>query len=131
MSANGGRSVKVAFAVKLWPSALHEGLALVLDPGEAVVPGEPARAALTHHREALRLEPTSVVAAAGATRLGTALGDDDAAIAGALAHAELAPKMRERLVNRKLGLRGLDLMSPWREALAHYLRTDYSGYLSS
>ena len=37
----------------------------------------------------------------------------------------------ERLVNRKLGLRGLDLMPPWREALAHYLRTDYSGYLSS
>jgi dTDP-4-dehydrorhamnose reductase len=35
----------------------------------------------------------------------------------------------ERLINRKLGLRGLDVMRPWREALAEYLRTDYSGYL--
>jgi len=36
----------------------------------------------------------------------------------------------ERLVNRKLALRGLDVMRPWREALRHYLRTDYAGYLS-
>jgi len=36
----------------------------------------------------------------------------------------------ERLVNRKLALRGLDMMRPWREALADYLERDYSGYLS-
>jgi dTDP-4-dehydrorhamnose reductase len=37
----------------------------------------------------------------------------------------------ERLVNRKLALRGLDVMRPWREALAEYIRTDYPGYLST
>jgi len=37
----------------------------------------------------------------------------------------------ERLVNRRLALRGLDVMRPWREALADYVRTDYAGYLSS
>ena len=36
----------------------------------------------------------------------------------------------ERLVNRKLALRGVDVMQPWQQALAHYLRTDYGGYLS-
>jgi dTDP-4-dehydrorhamnose reductase len=35
----------------------------------------------------------------------------------------------ERLVNRKLALRDLDLMRPWREALSDYLRSDYAGYL--
>lgn len=35
----------------------------------------------------------------------------------------------ERLLNRKLALRGLDLMRPWRETLAEYLRADYVGYL--
>jgi dTDP-4-dehydrorhamnose reductase len=35
----------------------------------------------------------------------------------------------ERLLNRKLGLRQLDLMRPWREALKHYLESDYVGYL--
>jgi len=35
----------------------------------------------------------------------------------------------ERLVNRKLALRGLDVMRPWREALREYLHTDYRGYL--
>jgi len=37
----------------------------------------------------------------------------------------------ERLVNRKLALRGLDDMRPWQDALADYLRSDYSGYLAS
>ena len=36
----------------------------------------------------------------------------------------------ERLVNRKLALRGLDVMRPWQEALADYIRSDYSGYLT-
>ena len=35
----------------------------------------------------------------------------------------------ERLLNRKLALRGLDLMRPWREALSDYLRADYAEYL--
>jgi len=35
----------------------------------------------------------------------------------------------ERLVNRRLALRGLDVMRPWREALRDYLRTDYADYL--
>jgi dTDP-4-dehydrorhamnose reductase len=35
----------------------------------------------------------------------------------------------ERLLNRKLALRGMDTMRPWREALAEYLRRDYAGYL--
>jgi len=37
----------------------------------------------------------------------------------------------ERLVNTKLQLRNLNLMSDWRNALAHYLETGYSGYLES
>jgi dTDP-4-dehydrorhamnose reductase len=37
----------------------------------------------------------------------------------------------ERLANRKLALRGADVMRPWREALAHYIQADYGGYLSS
>jgi dTDP-4-dehydrorhamnose reductase len=37
----------------------------------------------------------------------------------------------ERLVNRKLALRGLDVMRPWQEALDHYMRSDYGSYLSS
>ena len=36
----------------------------------------------------------------------------------------------ERLANRKLALRGADVMRPWQEALAHYIRADYDGYLS-
>ena len=36
----------------------------------------------------------------------------------------------ERLLNRKLALRGLDVMRPWREALSDYLVRDYAGYLS-
>ena len=37
----------------------------------------------------------------------------------------------ERLVNRKLELRGLDVMRPWQEALADYLARDYRGYLAT
>jgi hypothetical protein len=35
------------------------------------------------------------------------------------------------LINRKLALRGLDVMRPWQEALADYIQSDYSGYLES
>jgi tetratricopeptide (TPR) repeat protein len=71
-------------------------LALSEDPGEDVVPGATARSALEHYRAALRIEPRSVVAAAGAARLGAALGDVDASIAAALAHADLAQGSSER-----------------------------------
>ena len=35
----------------------------------------------------------------------------------------------ERLLNRKLNLRALDVMRPWQEALQDYLRADYADYL--
>lgn len=35
----------------------------------------------------------------------------------------------ERLVNRRLALRGLDVMRPWQTALAEYVQTDYRDYL--
>jgi dTDP-4-dehydrorhamnose reductase len=37
----------------------------------------------------------------------------------------------ERLVNRKLALRHMDVMRPWQEALADYIYRDYSGYIAS
>jgi dTDP-4-dehydrorhamnose reductase len=37
----------------------------------------------------------------------------------------------EALVNRKLGLRALDAMRDWREALAEYLADYYQGYLET
>ena len=49
---------------------------------------------------------------------------------GFFADTYFAPRPAcERLLNRKLALRGLDLMRPWRDALSDYLRTDYAGYL--
>jgi dTDP-4-dehydrorhamnose reductase len=36
----------------------------------------------------------------------------------------------ERLVNRKLDLRGLNIMRDWRVALKEYLSTYYQGYLA-
>ena len=36
----------------------------------------------------------------------------------------------EGLLNRKLALRGLDAMRPWRDALADYIATDWAGYLT-
>ena len=37
----------------------------------------------------------------------------------------------ERLVNRKLALRDMDVMRPWQEALADYIHRDYPGYVAS
>jgi len=37
----------------------------------------------------------------------------------------------ERLINRKLNLRGLNTMRDWRVALREYLAHDYAGYLSA
>jgi len=51
---------------------------------------------------------------------------------GYFAETYFAPRPDcERLLNRKLGLRGLDVMRPWQEALGEYLRTDYAGYISA
>lgn len=36
----------------------------------------------------------------------------------------------ERLIGRKLQLRGIDLMRPWQEALREYIKVDYRGYRS-
>jgi dTDP-4-dehydrorhamnose reductase len=47
------------------------------------------------------------------------------------AQAYFAPRPDcERLWNRRLSLRSLDVMRPWRDALAEYIRRDYAGYLS-
>jgi dTDP-4-dehydrorhamnose reductase len=41
-----------------------------------------------------------------------------------------APRPRsERLLNRRLALRNLDMMRPWRDALEEYLALDYADYL--
>jgi serine/threonine protein kinase len=71
--------------------------ASALDPGRAPGPDESqARGALLHYRKVLEIDPSSVVAAEGAGRLGVALRDPQAVIAAALAHAELTndPKRR-------------------------------------
>jgi cellulose synthase operon protein C len=78
--------------------ALHLSLALALEPGAALTPDSGAQTALSHYREALRIEPRSVVAAAGAARLGVMLGDVEATVAAALAHADLAARSSERAV---------------------------------
>ena len=49
---------------------------------------------------------------------------------GFFAQTYFAPRPDcERLLNRKLALRGLDVMRPWRAALSDYLRTEYAGYI--
>ena len=72
---------------KVWA---HLAMALLLEPEGAAPDPERNRAALSHYREALVLDPHSVVAAAGAARLGTELRDPEAVVAAALAQARLA-----------------------------------------
>ncbi|HEX3770282.1 MAG TPA: protein kinase [Polyangiaceae bacterium] len=78
--------------------AAHLALALLLEPDAGFHGGEDgrARAALLHFRKALEIEPRSVVAADGASRLAADLGDAEAAIAAAAAQAELASDPRRR-----------------------------------
>jgi serine/threonine protein kinase/tetratricopeptide (TPR) repeat protein len=75
---------------------LNVALALTLEPEQDVRDHEKARAALGHYREALRVDPRSVVGAAGSARLGTTLGDAEATVAGAIAQADLAPDPQQR-----------------------------------
>jgi serine/threonine protein kinase len=78
--------------------AAHLSLALLLEP-DGIAHGADdgrARAALLHYRKALEIEARSVVAADGAARLGSELGDAEAAIAAALAQAELVEDPRRR-----------------------------------
>jgi tetratricopeptide (TPR) repeat protein len=63
---------------------------------EDVAPDEEHRAALACYREALRIDPRSVVAASGAARLAAALDDGEAMIAATIALGELAPEPRRR-----------------------------------
>jgi tetratricopeptide (TPR) repeat protein len=70
-------------------------LALMLEREEPARDDE-HRAALACYREALRIDARSVVAADGAARLASALDDGEAAIAAAIALAELAPEPRKR-----------------------------------
>jgi len=71
---------------KLWA---HLATALTLEPEDAPRADEGTRAALAAYREAQRVDTRSVVAAEGAHRLGTALGDAEAVVASDLARAEL------------------------------------------
>ncbi|HEX8795999.1 MAG TPA: hypothetical protein VF765_33850 [Polyangiaceae bacterium] len=80
---------------KLWA---HLTSALTLEPEDAPRDDAGTRAALAAYREAQRVDPRSVVAAAGAQRLGAALGDAEAEVAAALAHAELASDPARRAV---------------------------------
>ncbi len=73
----------------------HLAVALALER-EDVARDDDHRAALHLYREALRIDPRSVVAAAGAARLAAALDDVEAAIAAAIAQADLAPAPRQR-----------------------------------
>lgn len=80
---------------KLWA---HLTSAVTLEPEDAPRADDGTRAALAAYREAQRVDPRSVVAAAGAQRLGAALGDAEAEVAAALAHAELASDPARRAV---------------------------------
>jgi serine/threonine protein kinase/tetratricopeptide (TPR) repeat protein len=76
---------------------LHLVLALALDAGETRSDRD-SRRALEHYRKALRVDDRSVVAAAGAARLGAALGDAEASVAAAIALAHLTSSARQRAV---------------------------------
>jgi tetratricopeptide (TPR) repeat protein len=72
---------------------LAAGLAL---EREAIARDDDDRAALGCYREALRIDPLSVLAASGTARLAAALDDAEAMIAAAIAQAELAPEPKQR-----------------------------------
>jgi serine/threonine-protein kinase len=76
----------------------HLAIALALEPEDAPLDQSATREALASYREVQRLDLRSVVAAAGAARLGAALADGEAVVAAALAHAELAADPRRRAI---------------------------------
>jgi tetratricopeptide (TPR) repeat protein len=73
----------------------HLALGVLLEPAGARDEAA-GRAALLHYRKALELDARSVVAAEGAARLGAELGDPEAVVAAALAHADLTSDPRRR-----------------------------------
>jgi tetratricopeptide (TPR) repeat protein/tRNA A-37 threonylcarbamoyl transferase component Bud32 len=75
-------------------------LAMALDPRADGAPDrDAALGALEQYREALRIDPHSVVAAVGAARLAAQLGDTDASVAAAIAQADLAGDPRRRAIH--------------------------------
>ncbi len=72
-------------------------LALALDPEAATVPDASLREALGLYSAALAADPSSILAAHGAVRLGAIFNDDEAAIAGATALAEVTPPAERAL----------------------------------
>jgi len=77
---------------RLW---LHLTTALVLDR-EDIAHDDDTLAALASYREALRIDPRSVVAAEGAARLASALGDAEALVVASLAQADLTSEATRR-----------------------------------
>ncbi len=73
----------------------HLALALCLESAQA---SRDSTGALEHYREALRIDPLSVVAADGVARLAAERGDAEAVVAAALAHAELAGEPKRRAI---------------------------------
>src|SRR5260370_25202325 len=72
-------------------------MALALDPEvEHKAPEAAAGSALADSRQAQQIDALSVVAAAGTARLAAQVGDMEAAVAAALAHAELASDRKRR-----------------------------------
>ncbi|HTB73353.1 MAG TPA: protein kinase [Polyangiaceae bacterium] len=74
----------------------HLALGILLEPDASTRDETRGRAALLHYRKALEIDSRSVVAAEGAGRLGLALGDPEAVVASALAHADLTSDPRLR-----------------------------------
>ncbi len=77
---------------KVWA---HLAMALLLEADDADPARERKRAALSHYGEALAIDGCSVVAAAGAARLGAELRDPQAVVVAALAQAHLVDDPKE------------------------------------
>jgi hypothetical protein len=73
----------------------HLSLALLLDEADAPL-GPRTRDALANYRASLQLDPGSITAALGASRLAAVLADAEAGVAAAKASADLASTPRER-----------------------------------
>ena len=70
---------------------LELALALLLEPDDDGGPAEEASPSLVRYREALHIDPHSVLAASGTSRLGGRLGDAEAIFASAIALADCPP----------------------------------------
>ncbi len=76
-----------------WCINLAAGLALERDE---IARDDDDKAALAHYREALRIDPRTVIGAVGASRLASALDDVEATIAASIAQGEIAAEPRQR-----------------------------------